>query len=263
MRRPRPQGAALLPPAWQEYHRLLWWAAGGGGLLVWVITRWPVHGLLTAALIAGAPYVLHPGGSAVRRIEMIEALGEWLHHLASVHVAGLALEQTIRASGPSAPDALREPIQLLVSRLNAHWTPADAYRAFGDDLADGVADDVVLMLITHTDHRGAGMSTALRELADGLEYEATHAREIEAERARIRTSARWISVVAIGLMVLTLFAFDYAEPFSTAQGQLALAVAGGLFILMFVWMHQVSRARPADRLLESADAPEQARGVAS
>jgi Flp pilus assembly protein TadB len=252
-RRTRPAGVlGAVTPAQRQSYRVLAWAAAGVGLVVWVVSGWPVYGLLAAAVVAGAPLVANPGGSAVRRIEMLEALGEWLRHLASMHVAGLAVEQTIRASGHSAPEALSGQVRLLVSRMEAGWPAVDAYRAFADDLADGVVDNVVMMLMTHTDQRGAGMATALRELADSLEYEATGAREVEAERARTRTSTRAISLIALAMTGMTLFAFEYAEPFGTVQGQVFLALTGGLFVSMLWWMYCIARVRAAQRLLDSS-----------
>lgn len=251
-----------LPVAWRQRYRPLLAVAVAAGLGVWVLTGWPVHGLVTAAAVAGLPFVLHPGGSPKARIESLEGLAEWLNQLAGVHVAGLSLEQTVRSSAPNAPEPVRAQVQQLAARLDHGWPAEDAYRALAADLDDGVVDHVVLLLQTHARDRGPGLSRALEALSESLGQQVADAREIEADRAKVRTSARWISLFVLGTVVVAMANRAYTAPYGTPQGQVLLVVLGGMFAFLLVRMHLMSRSAPQPRLLDTAPATAPGRGEA-
>lgn len=241
-----------LPENWQRRYKPLLVAALVAGLAVWVITGWPIQGVITAACLAGLPFVLHPGGSPKLRIEALEGVAEWLHQLAGVHVAGLSLEQTIRSSAPNAPAPVRQQVQQLAMRLDHGWPAEDAYRALADDLQDGTVDHVVLLLQTHARDRGQGLSRALEALSESLSDQVADARDIEADRAKVRTAARWISLFVLGAVTLSMLNRAYTAPYGSPQGQLLLMVLGGLFALLLVRMHRMSKTEPEPRLLAPA-----------
>lgn len=245
----RQRALEQLPLAWRERYRQLAVVAVVAGLAVWIVTGWPVHGLITAGGVLGLPFVLHPGGNAKDRIQRVEALAEWLNQLAGVHVAGLSLEQTIRSSARNAPGGVRPHVERLSARLQSNWPAEDAYRAVADELADGAVDHVVLLLQTHARDRGPGLSRALDALADSLRQQTADARAIEADRAKVRTSARWISLFVIGTVTLLMINQAYTAPYGTAQGQLLLAVLGCLFAFLLLRMQQMARPQPEPRLL--------------
>lgn len=269
---PRGRRRALdqLPGAWRERYRYLLGAAGVVAVVVWVFTGWPVHGLVAGTVVAGAPFVLHPGGSARARIERIEALAEWLHQLASLHVTGLPLEETIRGSAASAPPGVRREVQMLATRLRPESgiPAAEAYRALADEMADGAVDHVVLLLLTHSRDRERGLSTALEALAESLGQQAADARSVEADRAKVRTSARWISFFVLGAVAVTMVNRSYTEPYGTSLGQGLLLVLAAAFAGLLVQMHRMAQADPEPRLLApsrpvSPGVPERSVGVGS
>lgn len=255
-RPPRPAGRAhkafeQLPAAWRDRYRYLVVVAALAGLGVWILTGWPVHGLITAGAVLGLPFVLHPGGSAKVRIARIEALAEWLHQLASVHRAGPSLEQTIIASAPNAPGVIRAEVQRLSARLQGSWPAEDAYRALADEMADGAVDHVALLLQTHARDRGSGLSARLAELAESLLRQTADARAVEADRAKVRAPARWISLFVVGTVALLMANQAYTAPYGTAQGQLLLAGLGVLFAFLLLRMQQMARSEPEPRLLKT------------
>lgn len=249
MRRTQQRAFEELPARWREFYRWLLTAAAAAGILVWAWTGWPIHGLLTAAAVAGFPYIWHPGGSAQARINRLDALAQWLRQLASVHVAGVPLEQTIQASVPNTPAVLRAPVTILAQRLRAGFPAQDAYRAFADDLADGTSDDVVLMFMDHADNRGPGMARALEKTAAKVAQKVTDAQAVDAERAKVRTNARTVSVFTLVVVALGMLSTNYTAPYGTLAGQLLLIVLGLLFVGALKWMRRMAQPRPEPRLL--------------
>lgn len=253
--RPRPQksrassAVAELPERWRRNVRPLLALAAVAGVITWAWTGYPVHGLVMAAATAGLPFVLYPGGSAAARIERLEALAMWLNQLAGVHVAGLSLEQTVRASAKSAPAALRDPVNVLSGRLQAGWPADEAYRKFADDLADGVGDHVVLLLLTHARDRGPGLSRALEALAATVGQQAADFREMEADRAKVRASARWVSVFILAIVGLTMINGSYTAPYGSPLGQMLLTVLALLFAGVLWWLRHMAQTDPDPRLL--------------
>ncbi|MCY0931645.1 type II secretion system F family protein [Streptomyces sp. H27-H1] len=241
---------AELPQAWQNRWRHLCAVAAVATLAVWAWTGWPVHGLLAGGAVLGLPYVLNPGTAAVQRIERLEALGQWLNHLAGVHQAGISLPQTIRSSAKAAPAPIAPSVRALADRLRSGLDAERAYALFADELADGVSDHVVLLLQTHIVNKGRGLSTALESLAVTIHQQAADARDIEADRAKVRKSSRMvsvvISVVVIGCMLNPAWSGWYQSPL----GQVVLAVLGGLFAYTLRWLRKIARTQPDPRLID-------------
>ncbi|MFB7356128.1 type II secretion system F family protein [Streptomyces gardneri] len=239
-----------LPEAWQRRWRHLLTAAGIAALLVWAWTGWPVHGLLTGAAVIGLPFILNPGTAAQTRIDRLEALGQWLNHLAGVHQAGISLPQTIRASAKAAPAPIAINVQALAERLRTGMEADDAFALFADELADGVADHVVLLFQTHAVYKGPGLSDALEALAITIHQQAADARDVEADRAKVRKSSRMVSaiicVVVTGCMLNPAWSGWYQSPL----GQIVLAVLGGAFAYTLRWLRKIARTAPDPRLID-------------
>ncbi|MFJ2774890.1 type II secretion system F family protein [Streptomyces sp. NPDC087300] len=239
-----------LPEAWRRRWRHLVAVAAVVTLGVWAYSGWPVHGLLAGAAVLGLPFVLHPGGAAQARIERLEALGQWLNHLAGVHTAGISLAQTIRASAKAAPAPIAANVQVLAERLRSGMDARLAFAYFADELADGVSDHVVLLFQSHAVYKGPGLSDALEALAVTIHQQAADARGVEADRASVRKSSRQVSVVicvvVMGCMLNKAWSGWYASP----VGQFVLAGLGGAFAWTLGWLRRIARTQPDPRLLE-------------
>ncbi|MEG9553061.1 type II secretion system F family protein [Streptomyces baarnensis] len=241
---------AELPARWQQRWRHLLITAAVVALAVWAWSGWPVHGLLAGAAVLGLPYVLNPGTAATLRIERLEALGQWLNHLAGVHQAGISLTQTIRASAKAAPEPIAPNVRALAERMGAGMEAQDAFALFADELADGVSDHVVLLFQSHAVYKGPGLSDALEALAVTIHQQAADARDIEADRAKVRKSSRMVSmvicVVVVGCMLNDAWSGWYQSP----VGQIVLAVLGGLFAYTLRWLRKIARTQPDPRLID-------------
>ncbi|MCX4826198.1 type II secretion system F family protein [Streptomyces sp. NBC_01142] len=254
---------AELPAKWQRRWRHLVTAAVVVTLVVWAWTGWPVHGILAGAAVLGLPYILNPGTAATLRIERLEALGQWLNHLAGVHQAGISLPQTIRASAKGAPGPIAPNVRALADRLRGGAEAQDAFARFADELADGVSDHVVLLFQSHAVYKGPGLSDALEALAVTIHQQAADARDIEADRAKVRKSSRMVSVVICVVVVGCMLNQAWSGWYQSPIGQIVLAVLGGLFAWTLSWLRRIARTQPDPRLLDPLPAAQPTTGVAA
>lgn len=238
-----------LPEKWQNRWRHLVMAAAIVTLVVWAWTGWPVHGLLAGAAVLGFPFILNPGTAAVYRIDRLEALGQWLNHLAGVHTAGISLPQTIRASARNAPAPIAANVRALSERLRSGVEAHTAFALFADELADGVSDHVVLLFQSHAVYKGPGLSDALEKLAVTIHQQAADARDIEADRAKVRKSSRMVSVVISIVVVGCMLNEGWSGWYQSPAGQIVLAVLGVMFAWTLSWLRRIARTKPDPRLL--------------
>ncbi|WP_331719893.1 type II secretion system F family protein (plasmid) [Streptomyces sp. NBC_01023] len=245
---------AELPEAWQRRWKYLLGTAGLVTLVVWAWTGWPVHGLLAGASVLGLPYTLNPGTAATVRIERLEALAQWLNHLAGVHTAGISLPQTIRASAKNAPAPIAGNVRALADRLGAGMEAQDAFARFADELADGVSDHVVLLFQSHAVYKGPGLSDALEALAVTIHQQAADARDIEADRAKVRKSSRMVSVVICVIVIGCMLNNAWSGWYQSPLGQIVLAGLGAAFAWTLSWLRRIARTKPDPRLLDTLPA---------
>ncbi|MEV0604634.1 type II secretion system F family protein [Streptomyces sp. NPDC050315] len=239
-----------LPERWQQRWRHLVTVAVVVTLAVWAWTGWPVHGLLAGAAVMGVPFILNPGSAAQARIERLEALAQWLNHLAGVHVAGISLVQTIGASAKAAPTPIAENVRALAGRLKSGGMDAEhAFALFADELADGVVDHVVLLFQSHAVYKGPGLADALEAMATTIHQQAADARDVEADRAKVRKSSRQVSVIICVVVIGCMLNGAWSAWYHTPLGQIVLAALGGAFAWTLTWLRRIARTKPDPRLL--------------
>ncbi|WP_316784368.1 type II secretion system F family protein [Streptomyces sasae] len=240
-----------LPMKWQERWRYLVTTAGIVTLTVWAYTGWPVHGLLAGAAVLGLPFVLNPGTSAQARIERLEALAQWLNHLAGVHTAGIGLPATIRASARNAPAPIAANVRALSERLRSGMEAHDAFDLFADEMADGIFDHVVLLFQSHAVYKGPGLADALEALAVTIHQQAADARDVEADRAKVRKSARLVSIVVLIVVLGCMLNDGWSAWYQTPAGQVVLALLGGGFAWTLLMLRRIARTSPDPRLIDA------------
>jgi Flp pilus assembly protein TadB len=241
---------AELPAAWQARWRALVTASAVAATIVWGWTGWPIHGLLAGAAVLAVPFVLTPGTAAQQRIERLEALGQWLNHLAGIHTAGVSLTQTIAASAKNPPAPIAPNVRALAERLRARMDGPEAFARFADELADGVVDHVMLLLQSHAANQGPGLTDALEALAANIHRQASEARDVEADRAKVRKSSRQTSCVILVVVTGCMLNEAWSAWYQTPLGQIVLAVLGGFFAWTLLWLRRIARTAPDPRLLD-------------
>ncbi|MEE1782712.1 type II secretion system F family protein [Streptomyces sp. SP17BM10] len=224
-------------------------ASAVGGVLLWVVTGWFILGLILVLVVAGLPWLLASTSNNKAQIEKLDALAEWTRRLSDVLMLGMGLEQAIISSRKTAPVVLQEPVGELAARLLSGWRPADALRAFANTLGDATADKVISALILKVSDRGPGLAQALNDLADTIREEVRQRRDVEAERAKPRTTVKWLTWMTVGIVVLGSFATDYVQPYGTFLGQVVLAVLLLGFVGVLSWMRSLASYKPTPRFL--------------
>jgi Flp pilus assembly protein TadB len=216
---------------------------------VWVVSGNFVGGALLGAAVIGVPWLITPAQIAQERIGQLEALSEWTQRLAGLLRLGMGLEQAMITSRQGAPDELAAQVINLSDRLRLGWRPDAALRAFAEELDDVTADKVVAALILSVNDRGPGLAQALEDLAGTVRDEVARKRSIEADRAKPRTTVRWMTIITVGVVVAGFFVPSYTKPYSTLLGQLVLAFLTAGFIGVLALMRQLGSFRRIPRFL--------------
>lgn len=224
------------------------------GLLIGVPTGWYMLVLVLPAAAVGVPYLVRPSAAA-HEIERLADLDSWVRSLAGVLVGGASgLEQALRATLSSAPRTVRPALSRLVARLDAQQPIAPALRLWADEMDDHTADIVAAALILESERREGGISEALVELADNVSTQTKVRRQIEADRAGHRSTARWVTVISLVVLVLMVLTGSYIEPYRTPTGQLVALGLLGAYTGCLVWMRSISEGRKIPRFLRETGA---------
>ncbi|MGW2572692.1 type II secretion system F family protein [Streptomyces sp. NPDC001537] len=216
---------------------------------VWLVSGNFVGGALLGAAVIGVPWLISPAQMAQERIGQLEALSEWTQRLAGLLRLGMGLEQAMITSRQGAPDELAPQIINLSDRLRLGWRPDGALRAFAEELDDVTADKVVAALILSAGDRGPGLAQALEDLSGTVREEVAKKRAIEADRAKPRTTVRWMTIITVGVVVAGFFVPSYTKPYSTLLGQLVLAFLTAGFVGVLALMRQLGTFRRVPRFL--------------
>ncbi|WP_328457572.1 type II secretion system F family protein [Streptomyces sp. NBC_00386] len=218
-------------------------------VVVWLVSGNFVGGALLGAVTVGVPWLISPAQLAQERIGQLEGLSEWTQRLAGLLRLGMGLEQAMITSRQGAPEELAGQITNLSDRLRLGWRPQEALRAFAEELNDVTADKVVAALILSVNDRGPGLAQALEDLAGTVREEVAKKRAIEADRAKPRTTVRWMAIITAGVVVAGFFVPSYTRPYSTLLGQLVLAFLTAGFVGVLALMRQLGTFRRIPRFL--------------
>lgn len=251
----RPRRSNPLARAWAARGGTAFALAAGllGGVLAAAVTGWAIAIPLGPLAALGVPHLLSRRGTV--SIDRLDAMAEWTRTLAGVLTVGVGLEQAVLATLRSCPDPIRPEVEHLATRLRARWDTEAALRAFADDLDDATGDLIASALILGARRRGAGLAAILHGLADSVAEEVKVRRQIEADRAKPRTTARAVTLITLGMLGLLAVGSDYMAPYATPLGQLVLGVLLAFFAGALLWMRKVAAGQPLPRFLGRAVTP--------
>lgn len=241
-----------LKPLSQRSKRLLM-VGVVGGVLAWLVTGWALALLAVPVAVVGVPALLSNSG-AEARIGRLEAMEEWTRSLSGVLTVGIGLEQALVATQRSTPAAIRPEVGRLIARLRSRWDTEDAVRAFADELDDATGDLVAANLILAARRRGAGLAQVLESLAESVSADVRARRQIEADRAKPRATARWVTIISVGVLVVLAISGTYVEPYRSPLGQVILVTLLAAYVATLVWMKRMAIGKPLARFLSAPDA---------
>jgi Flp pilus assembly protein TadB len=227
-----------------------WLLATGAitGLIAVMVTGWAMALLLVPIAFVGLPALLS-SGPAQTRIGRLEAMEEWTRSLAGVLTVGVGLEQALVATMRSTPAAIAPEVTRLVARLRARWSTEQALRAFADELDDSTGDLVAANLILGARRRGAGLASVLDGLAESVAADVRARRQVEADRAKPRATARWVTIISASVLVVLAVSGTYVEPYRSPFGQVILVGLLAAYVSLLVWMKRMAIGRELPRFL--------------
>lgn len=230
-------------------------AAGlGMGVIGWLVTGWVLAFVIAPAATVGIPYLLTAPG-ARERIERLQAMEEWTRSLAGVLTVGVGLEQALVATLKSTPAPISGEVTRLVARLRARWATEAALRAFADELDDATGDLVAGNLILGSRRRGAGLAIVLQGLAESVAEDVRARRQVEADRAKPRATARWVTIISAAVLLVLALTGDYVAPYASPMGQVILLILLTAYVATLIWMKRMAEGSPLPRLLGRRDVP--------
>lgn len=218
------------------------------GCLGWVITGWALAIVLGPVTLIGLPMLLATSPAA-EGIARLEAMEEWTRSLAGVLTVGIGLEQALTVTLRSTPAPIATEVQRLVARLRARWDTETALRAFADDLDDSTGDLIAANLILGARRRGTGLATVLDGLAESVAADVRARRQVEADRAKPRATARWVTIISVSVLGVLAISGSYVEPYRTPLGQVLLVVLLTGYVATLIWMRRMASGRPLPRFL--------------
>lgn len=223
----------------------------GLGVVGWLVTGWALALVIAPVAVIGLPLLLAPPPSATR-IARLEAMEEWTRSLAGVLTVGVGLEQALVATTRSTPAPVADEVRRLVARLRSRWDTETALRAFADELDDSTGDLIAANLILAARRRGAGLASVLEGLAESVAADVRARREVEADRAKPRSTARWVTLISVGVLLVLAVSGSYVEPYRSPLGQLILVALLSAYVGTLVWMRQMAIGRPPPRFLAAS-----------
>lgn len=240
--------------------RTRWLLAAGLvlGVTAALLTGWLLAVVVIPVAAIGLP-VLLSSGDETEQIRRLEAMEEWIRGLSGVLTSGVGLEQALIATLRSTPDAIRPEVGRLVARLRARWSTEAALRAFADDLDDATGDLIAANLILGAKRRGPGLASVLEALAESVSADVRARRQVEADRAKPRTTARWVTIITIGVLAVLAFTGTYVDPYKSPFGQLLLSVLLGAYAAVLIWMRRMAAGKPLPRFIGVAAREEASR----
>lgn len=223
-------------------------AAVGGASAAFVLTGWPVAALAGAAAGIAVPNMLSEQRSLRRRIELTDALAEAAGALRDSVRGGLGLSDGLAGLAEWGPPLLRDEMQTLATDAGRVGVSKAAAR-FAQRIADPGADLLAATLAFNARVGGRQVAEVLDAMADELAAESRTVRELHARQARQRTSARFVALAPLALLlVLRQVNPGYLEAYDTASGQAVLGLAGLLIAAGYAAMVRIARVSQLSRI---------------
>jgi Flp pilus assembly protein TadB len=218
------------------------------GLIVWLLSGWIIAVLILPTAFAGLPTLLVAPASKAE-IERVSAMEEWTRGLAGVLTVGVGLDQALIATLRSTPEAIKPEVSTLVARIQGRWDTVTALRAFADDLDDATGDLIAGSLRLGASRQGSGLAAVLQGLAQTVAEDVRMRRAVEADRAKPRTTARWVTIISIGALAYLTLNSSYIAPYGSPIGQLVLLVLLSAYIGALLWMRQMAQGEKPPRFI--------------
>jgi Flp pilus assembly protein TadB len=241
-----------LPARQRRNRRALLGLALAATAAVWLLTGWPVGGLIAGLAVLGMPWLLTVGAAERKIIARLEAVETWTRRLKDLVRSGNGLISAIITSARTAPAPIADEVSELAAALQAGADPQHALDAFAEALADFKADEVIAALKLHAGDRGQRLSDVLTSVAAAAAREVVMRRGVAAKRAEPRFVTRFMTGLIAVVLVVVFTDSAYAKPYGTVLGQLVLFAATLLLVGMLAWIRRLTQPPKRSRFLATA-----------
>lgn len=214
-------------------------AAGGSGITL-LATGWPVATLAAGLLGWAVPNLLDRSRSEANRLQKTEALAEVAGLLRDCIRSGMGIQEALAQAASSAPGCISRDMHRLVGEARVSGLDS-AGRGFAQRL--GPEAEMLSSALSLSERLGArNTSEVLDALGESAFARAAALREARAHQTRARLSARVVAATPLVILVAIRFSNPlYLAPFSSASGQLVLALALALIAGGYAGMLRVAR----------------------
>lgn len=218
------------------------------GAVVWLLTRVPVFGIITVIFVVMIPALVIPDTSRKEQTRRLRALDAWIRGVAARMRAGISLDQALAVSAHDV-DVIAPQLRRMSAAIAAGMPTGIAIRAFAEEMADGTYDFACQKLILVSGRSVEGLSDALESLAVAVGKRVSARQDIEVDRAKPMTTARWVTIVG-GLMffLLPLLEPNFLQGYRTAGGQIAFLVIISALLGCLMWARSIGRLEPEPRI---------------
>jgi Flp pilus assembly protein TadB len=241
-----------LPTRQRRNRRALLGLALAATAAVWLLTGWPVGGLIAGLAVLGMPWLLTVGAAERKIIARLEAVETWTRRLKDLVRSGNGLISAIITSARTAPAPIADEVSDLAAALQAGADPQQALDAFADALADFNADEVIAALKLHAGDRGQRLSDVLTSVAAAAAREVVMRRGVAAKRAEPRFVTRFMTGLIAVVLIVVFTDSAYAKPYGTVLGQLVLLAATLLLVGLLAWIRRLTQPPKRGRFLAGA-----------
>jgi Flp pilus assembly protein TadB len=231
------------------------WLIGGAAAataLVWLVTGWPVAGLIAGIAVIGVPWLFSAGRAEQRTITKLEAIASWTRRLRDLVQTGHGLVSAIVTSARSAPPPIAAEVTALAAGLQSGADPQHAFDEFADQLGGFTSDEVIAALKLHASDRGQRLTEVLGAVAEDASEQAISRRGIAAKRAEPRFVTQIMTVLILIVLAIVFLDRSYATPYGSLLGEAVLFAAMLVMVGLLVWIRRLSQPAPPERLLAPA-----------
>ena len=96
---------------------------------------------------------------------------------------------------------------------------------------------------------------------DALRADVRARRQVEADRAKPRATARWVTLISVGVLVILALSGSYVEPYQSPLGQVVLVALLAAYVATLVWMKRMAIGQAMPRFLSPVTASSRQGGV--
>lgn len=219
-----------------------------GGLVIALITGFVPSLVVVPAMVFILPGLLATPPSP--EVKLLEALDTWIRMIVSATSTGRSVLDAIRSTATQVPQVLKEPVRVMLIRLDEHWPVRTAFQGLADDLDSPESDTVCAALIVIIDRGGIGASTTMAALGRQVRDRLHAWREINAEREKPRVVVRQVSLITLVVLGAALIISPgYFAAFTRPLGQvIATALLLG-YLGALVGLQRSARPRSRERIL--------------